>query len=102
MKLYNVPRNTRISLVGEIKVPPDARPLMAGDVLDFKHIDGMYSLCVDPRDGAFVHLVAWAEVEIISPASDLSLDSAHDGKSRRTRPGKSSITQSPNEHSPVS
>jgi hypothetical protein len=50
MKLYDVPRNTRIK-VQDLE-------------LDFKHIDGMYSLCHD-KDGNPVHLAAWTEVEIV-------------------------------------
>lgn len=50
MKLYNVPRNSRIKVVGE--------------ELNFRSIDGMYSYCTRD-DGEVVHLVAWAEVEII-------------------------------------
>ena len=50
MKLYDVPRNTRIK-VGDLE-------------LNFKHIDGMYSLC-QTDDGETVHLAAWTEVEIL-------------------------------------
>jgi len=64
MELYNVPRNSRIKVVGDIKVPP-ASPMVEGEeVLNFKHIDGMYSYCT--RDnGEVVHLAAWTEVEIV-------------------------------------
>jgi hypothetical protein len=50
LKLYEVPRNTRIK-VGETE-------------LNFKQIDGMYSYSTDD-DGNVVHLPAWTEVEII-------------------------------------
>jgi len=50
MKLYDVPRKTKIKFEGE--------------ALYFYHTDGMYSYCQD-KDGNVVHLVAWAEVEII-------------------------------------
>lgn len=50
MKLYEVPRNTKVKFEGEI--------------YKFHHIDGMYSYCHD-KNGNVVHLVAWAEVEII-------------------------------------
>ena len=50
MKLYDVPRNTRIK-VGDLE-------------LNFKHIDGAYSLCHD-KDGNPVHLAAWTEVEVV-------------------------------------
>ena len=50
MKLYDVPRNTRIKV--------EYLELM------FHHIDGMYSLC-KTDDGETVHLAAWTEVEIV-------------------------------------
>ena len=36
-----------------------------GDLLDFQHIDGMYSLCYDKEQNP-VHIAAWTEVEIIT------------------------------------
>ena len=51
MKLYDVPRDSRIQL-------PD------GTELNFKRIDGMYSLCLTD-DNEPVHLVAWTEVAVI-------------------------------------
>ena len=64
MELYNVPRNSRIKVVGDIKVPPASPMVEEGDILNFRNIDGMYSYCT--RDnGEVVHLVAWANVEII-------------------------------------
>lgn len=50
MKLYEVPRNSRIVLSD-------------GTQFNFKHIDGMYSYCTDDQ-GNVVHLVAWEEVEV--------------------------------------
>ena len=65
MKLYDVPRNSRIKVVANDKVPPLASPINEGEELNFKHIDGMYSYCT--RDnGEVVHLLAWAEVEFIN------------------------------------
>ncbi|MFM2134475.1 MAG: hypothetical protein RLZZ452_1362 [Pseudomonadota bacterium] len=54
MKLYDVPRDTRIAV-----------KLDDGTVekLNFSHIDGMYSYCTDDA-GNVVHLAAWTEVEI--------------------------------------
>jgi hypothetical protein len=54
MKLYDVPRNTRIVV-----------ELGTGEVLrlNFNHVDGMYSHCTDD-EGNVVHLAAWTEVEI--------------------------------------
>ncbi|MEY4720064.1 MAG: hypothetical protein RL563_2682 [Pseudomonadota bacterium] len=54
MKLYDVPRNTRIVVKDE-----DGDELK----LNFSHIDGMYSYCTDDA-GNVVHLAAWTEVEI--------------------------------------
>ena len=53
MKLYDVPRNSTIVLEG-------------GEELEFKHIDGMYSVCVT-KEGNVVHLAAWADVQVKEP-----------------------------------
>ena len=50
MKLYEVPPNSKIKI--------------GDNILDFKHIDGMYSLCYT-QGGEPVHLACWTEVEII-------------------------------------
>ena len=65
MKLYDVPRNSRIKIIGDKKVPPGAPELIEGQELNFRNIDGMYSYCTTD-DGDVVHLVAWAEVELIN------------------------------------
>jgi hypothetical protein len=49
MKLFEVPKNTRVRLVD-------------GTELMFHHIDGMYSVCTNDN-GDVVHLAAWTEVE---------------------------------------
>lgn len=64
MKLYDVPNNTKIRVIGDIKVPPAAPDVAENEVLSFGHIDGMYSYCTNSK-GEVVHLVAWAEVEIV-------------------------------------
>ena len=64
MKLYDVPRNSKIRVIGDIKVPPAAQNIEEQEVLNFSHVDGMYSYCTN-SDNEVVHLVAWAEVEII-------------------------------------
>jgi hypothetical protein len=64
MELYNVPRNSRIKVVGDIKIPPASPMVEGGEILNFRSIDGMYSYCT--RDnGEVVHLAAWTDVEII-------------------------------------
>ena len=65
MKLYDVPNNTKIRVIGDIRIPPEAPEINKDEILKFLHIDGMYSLCKN-SNGDFVHLVAWAEVEIIN------------------------------------
>ena len=45
-------------------VPPNSKIKIGGDILDFKHVDGMYSLCYT-EDGEPVHPVCWAEVEVV-------------------------------------
>lgn len=54
MKLYDVPKNTRIVIKDE-----DGSELR----LNFHHIDGAYSYCTDD-EGNVVHVAAWTEVEI--------------------------------------
>lgn len=55
MKLYEVPRNTKIRVLEEG---------FEHQVLTFKHIDGMYSFCFNDK-GQVVHLAAWTDVEIV-------------------------------------
>ena len=75
MKLYNVPTNSRIKVISEEgdrsfdgcppRIPPGASPVVQGEELNFRDIDGMYSYCT--RDnGDVVHLAAWTEVERIN------------------------------------
>lgn len=64
MKLHHVPNNTKIRVISEAKTPPAHRDFEEEEILEFGHIDGMYSHCKD-KDGNIVHLVAWAEVEIV-------------------------------------
>jgi hypothetical protein len=56
MKLYDVPRNSTIVLEG-------------GEELEFKHIDGMYSVCVT-KEGNVVHLAAWTDVTVKEPTQN--------------------------------
>lgn len=53
MKLYDVPRNTRIKTLTEEQLN-----------LNFHHIDGAYSYCTDD-EGNVYHLAAWTPVEIV-------------------------------------
>ena len=64
MKLYDVPRGSKIRVVGDVKIPPAASIIEEQEVLNFSHVDGMYSYCTN-SDNEVVHLAAWAEVEIV-------------------------------------
>ena len=64
MKLHHVPNGSKVRIISGAKAPPAHRGFVDGEVLQFSHIDGMYSYCED-SDGNVVHLVAWAEVEIV-------------------------------------
>lgn len=63
MKLYETPRNSRIRIMdeeGDIVLDKDGEDL----ILDFRHVDGMYSLCYD-KYGEMVHIAAWTDVEVM-------------------------------------
>ena len=64
MKLYDVPRGSKIKLVEDPKTPPAHKHLNTGEVLRFAHLDGMYSYCTD-ADGNAVHIAGWTEVEVV-------------------------------------
>ena len=69
-QLHKVRNGSRIRLLPEPVEeeatihPPDHREFEKREELEFSHIDGMYSLCYDDM-GKHVHVVAWAEVEVI-------------------------------------
>ena len=65
MELYNVPRNSRIKVIVEDRVPPNAPQITEGEELNFRSIDGMYSYCTR-ANGEVVHLAAWTDVEVIN------------------------------------
>ena len=65
MKLYEVPRRTKIRLIGDAYVPPSAVHLKDNDVLLFDHLDGMYAFCYDVS-GNIVHPMVTSEVEVIN------------------------------------
>lgn len=64
MKLYQVPRNTKVRLVSAGPRPPASIAPVVGEEYMFKHCDGMYSLCYDSKAN-MVHLPAWSEVEVV-------------------------------------
>ncbi len=64
MKLYQVPRDTRIKLVE------------TGEEVNFHHLDGLFSFCsfgYDPVSGMgkICHPCATTEVEIIGPCREV-------------------------------
>ena len=71
MKLCNVPPNTTVRLLENARVAPGSLTIEKGDILKFRHIDGMYSSCVwrhdsiYPGDRLIVHPAATTEVEIV-------------------------------------
>jgi hypothetical protein len=54
-KLYEVPRNSKIKVEG------------IDEIVDFHHIDGMYSYCTVSE--GVIHLAAWTEVEIVEEST---------------------------------
>lgn len=68
MKLFDVPRYSYIRVLGEILTPVEGKETSAGNILKFLSLDGMYSRCRD-EDGEIVHLVAWADVELVDAES---------------------------------
>ena len=70
MKLYSVPPNTKVRLLGDLKNPPGAPEPDVGTVVLFKHVDGMYSYCLTHK-GEVVHPVAWSEIEIVEDKKEL-------------------------------
>ena len=66
MRLSKVPQRqgVKVRIISEDKAPPAHREFNEQEILTFSHIDGMYSYCTDFL-GNVVHLVAWAEVEIV-------------------------------------
>jgi len=65
MKLCDVPKNSRVRVIGDVKTPPSSNEIGEQEELNFSSIDGMYSYCT--RDnGEVVQLVAWVDVEVIN------------------------------------
>lgn len=51
MKLYELHRNTKFTINDD----------PTGEIITFKHIDGMYSVCYNSNNELY-HVVAWQEV----------------------------------------
>ncbi len=65
MKLYEVPRNSRVRLKSTEGGPPASIAPQVGEEYWFSRVDGMYSYCRRVSDDTVVHLPAWSEVEIV-------------------------------------
>lgn len=53
-----------------VKTPPFSEEIVAGDLLFFNHLDGMYSLCqkIDPETLEYTntcHIAGWTDVDIV-------------------------------------
>jgi hypothetical protein len=64
MKLYEVPRGTKVRVIEAERPPLGGLPVSDNEVVEFFKIDGMYSFCRNVK-GDIVHLPAWTEVEIV-------------------------------------
>jgi hypothetical protein len=65
MKLYEVPNNSKIRVISNIHTPLCSIRIDENSIINFHHIDGMYSYCTNSK-GEVVHLSGTAEVEIIA------------------------------------
>lgn len=67
-KLYNLRYGDKIKLL-ETSFPPDYPEALVAELMQrtftFKHIDGMYSLCICEK-GEVHHPVAWSECEVLN------------------------------------
>jgi|TARA_R110000868_G_scaffold285690_2_gene546169 hypothetical protein len=64
MKLYDIPKGSKIRIISDADTPPESPKLNQEDILIFDHLDGMYSYCINLK-GEIVHLAGWTEVEIV-------------------------------------
>lgn len=69
MQLHQCLRDSIVRLLEDARVPPGAPPLKKYDLVEFGHIDGMYSYC--KKGGEVVHLAAWTEVEFVRAAGHI-------------------------------
>jgi hypothetical protein len=65
MKLYDLPRESYFTLIGDTQIPPEARRPNLDKTYKLGNIDGMYSYCSD-NEGNIYHFVAWAEIEKVT------------------------------------
>ncbi len=79
MKLYEIPRNSKILLPIQRRVTDDADGINAvyqepkDEMCTFLHIDGMYS-AITTESGSYVHLRASTEVHLVGDHYELGAD----------------------------
>jgi len=64
MKLYEAPVGSKVRIVGPTQGAPFTHRIVVDEVLEFHHVDGMYSLC-KTASGDWCHPLAVTEVEIV-------------------------------------
>ena len=63
--LYNLKKGDKFRVLGDIKTAPASPTVKAGDVLEYRYVEGMYAKCNNHQSQGF-YLVAYAEVEKIT------------------------------------
>jgi hypothetical protein len=64
MKLYDVPRGSKIRVLANTKTAPFSKKVKVDDILTLEKLDGMYSICKD-TEGNIIYLGATTQVEIL-------------------------------------
>lgn len=64
MIIDDAPRNSKVKLLEEPKIPPAALQPKKDDILTFIRPDGMYAVCKDIADET-VYVALWTEVLIV-------------------------------------
>ena len=68
MKLYELPRGSYFTLIGDTMIPPEARHPNLNKTYKLINIDGMYSYCLDDNKDVY-HYAAWSDVEKVNDDS---------------------------------
>jgi hypothetical protein len=81
MYLYELKGPARIRVLEDVVTPIGALPIYKGMVLNFYHLDGMYSVCAT-YDGTIYHASAHTKVEVLrgEPSSQKRLKFKLKGK----------------------
>jgi hypothetical protein len=65
-KLYELKHGDKFVVIDpEVSCAPFSAKVDTGDILELKHIDGVYSLCRD-QFGAIMHPAAYTQVELLA------------------------------------